>query len=162
MKGKRKQIINFLQEWEEMVQMQTLTFSALLALYVQRIKHRNFRETGVCTIKWPTITCQAQCGNRSSTGNMSQLPPATPGLFIHPPTPTLSRPLSMAHLHHSSRHSFTHNSFQRLDWTWLYFIWLLAGEAGGVCFISTQTCWNLMDEAPRVKLCFVKEDKDSD
>lgn len=52
----------------------------------------------------------------SSAGNMFKRPPDTPRLYIHPHTlshthaHTLIRLQSMAHLHHSPHHSFTHSS----------------------------------------------------
>lgn len=81
---------------------------------IQQLYSTTHTQTDICVyIKlWfeepnQSVTCQARSGNRSSNGNMFNLPPVTPRLFIHPPAHTL-RTLQMAHLHHSSQHLFIH------------------------------------------------------
>lgn len=125
-------------------------------------------QTGVCTIKRQTkasAVCRLSLGTAALRVNKFKLPPATPRLFIHPhpPTLTLSRLHSEWHICtiHPISHLPTTGPTER-DCTSFGYCGGERGSAAVFKCISTQTCWNLTDEASWVKLCFVEAYKDSD
>lgn len=145
-----------------------------------RIKYNNYtaqhtqKQTYVSVFNYgltnQSVTCQAQSGNRSPTGNMFQLPPVTPRLFNRPRTQQdspngTSAPFIPTFIHSPKPAMLSMATLKR---TVLYLVGSV-GQGGSALFkcISAQTCWDLMDEvaysgALCVKFCVVKEDIDSD
>lgn len=107
--------------------------------------HRN---RCVCTKKWQTknqsITCQPQSGKLGAPpgtcSNVHQTLPAFTSTLTH----TVVRLQSMAHLHHSPHHSFTHSSPAWLSATEpdrsSYFIADLL-KPGGWALVCVELCW---------------------